>query len=112
MNTGAPVERSGPLGAEAGDDPQSADRYEGDVAFHTGLEPHRRAGGDVEPGAPGRLAVELQAGVAGGEVVVRADLDRPVGGVDDADGDALAARVERDGRVAVLDLTGCHRRSP
>ena len=58
-----------------------------------GLEAHRRAGGDVEPHALGALAVELQRLVGLEEMIVAADLDRPVAGVGDLDGDRVAALV-------------------
>jgi hypothetical protein len=48
------------------------------------LEAHRRAGGDVaRRQQPRRRAVEGQGRVGLEEVVVRADLDRPVAGVGD-----------------------------
>ena len=59
-----------------------------------GLEAHGGAGGDVEPHALGALAVELQRLVGLEEMIVAADLDRPVAGVGDLDGDRIAALVE------------------
>ena len=49
-------------------------------------------------------AVEAQSGVGFGEVVVRADLDRPVAGVLDHDGRGRAAGIELE--LAVVDEQG------
>ena len=53
------------------------------VARLARLEAHRGAGGDVEPHAARLLAVELQRRIGFEEMIVRADLDRPVAGVGD-----------------------------
>src|SRR5215470_839246 len=78
------------------------------VARLPGLEPHRRASRNVEPHAARLPAVERQRRVGLEEMIVRADLDRPVAGVSNRQHHGLAAGVERD--LAVLDehLAGYH----
>ena len=70
--------------------------HEPHLARLAGLEAHGGAGGDVEPHALGALAVEVQRRVGLEEMIVAADLDRPVAGVGDLEGDRVAARVELD----------------
>ena len=53
------------------------------LALVAGLEAHRVASGDVESKAMRRGAVKAQRSVRLEEVVVAADLDRPVAGVRD-----------------------------
>ena len=65
------------------------------------LETHRGAGGDIEPHAARLLALELERRVGLEEMIVRADLDRPVAGIGDAERHPLAPGVE--GNLAVLD---------
>src|SRR5689334_15877021 len=78
------------------------------------LEPHGRAGGDVEPLAGGGGAIELQAGIRLAEVVMAADLDRPIADVRHLDrrhrptGVQLDLFVE-DGHRARLRLGVCRR---
>src|SRR5438552_3676772 len=86
----------------------AGERDQGDVARLPGLEAHRGAGRDVEPHAARLLAVEPECRVGFEEVVVRADLDRPVAGVGHRQRHGLAAGVERD--VAGFDekLAGGH----
>ena len=76
------VERAGALAAQARHDPGAAERHQLDVAVDARLEPHRGAGRHGQPLPPGGGPVERQRRVGLGEVVVRADLDRPVAGVD------------------------------
>ena len=78
------------------DDTVAAEGHEPDLARLAGLEAHRRAGGDVEAHAARGRAVEAQRGVGLVEMVVRADLDRPVAGVGDLEAQRAAARVELD----------------
>src|SRR3954465_6089337 len=87
-------------------------RHQLHVAGLAGLEAHRRAGGDVEAHAARLLAVELQRRVGLEEMVMRADLDRPVAAVGDGERHRLAAGVEFD--LAVLDeaFTGDHEKWP
>ena len=76
----------------------------------TGFEAHRGAGGNVEPVAVGRGAVELQRGVGLRQVHVTADLNRAVAGVDDVERAPLGAGVDRDIAVSVEDFArrpGC-----
>src|SRR5262249_5114335 len=64
------------------------------------LEADRRAGGDVEPHAVRRLAVERQRGVGLDEVIVGADLNWPIAGVGDLQvrGSPLGVRGDLSGR--------------
>src|ERR1700722_3385914 len=63
--------------------PPAGQRHQRDLALDPRLEPHRRAGRDVQPAAPGKLPVEPQRRVGLREVEVRADLNRPVADVRD-----------------------------
>src|SRR5476649_2672885 len=69
------------LAAETIDDTLAGERHQLHIAGLAGLEPHRGAGGDVEPHAAGFLAVEFQRRIGLEEMIVRADLDRAVAGV-------------------------------
>src|SRR5215831_16876931 len=86
---------------EAVDAALAAVRHQGDLASLAGLETHRGAGRDVEPHAARLVALEAQRLVGLKEVIVRADLDRPVAGVGDLERDAGRALVEDD--LAGLD---------
>src|SRR5437868_14031819 len=81
--------------AEAIDLALAGERHEGNLARLAGLEAHGGAGGDVGAVPTCRRAVELQGAVGLGEVIVGADLDRPVAGIGHGD---------RDGRAAGIDL--------
>src|SRR5215208_7638076 len=63
------------LTAKPIDDAFSGERHQFHLACLSWLEPHRGAGGDVEPHAARLLAVELQRRVGLEEMIVRADLD-------------------------------------
>src|SRR4029077_20971526 len=88
------------------------ERNQRDLARLPRLEPHRRPGRDVEPHAARLLAIELQRRIGLEEMIVRADLDRPVAGVGDGERHGLAAGIERD--LAGLDeeLAGGHLHLP
>src|SRR4051812_33423791 len=90
------------------DNALAGQRHQLHVAGLAGLEAHRGAGGDAEAHAARLLAVEFQRGIGFEEMVVRADLDRPVAAVGDGQYYGLAAGVELD--LAVLDeeFTGDH----
>ena len=91
-------ERSGDLAAQPGDD--AGGRRAGPARpsrVDAGLEAHRGAGRDVQALPAGRGAVERQRRVGLGEVVVRADLDRPVAGVHDR-------RASVTGRPALISI--------
>src|SRR5579871_6869492 len=60
-----------------------------------GLEAHGGSGGDIEPEATRLLPIEAEGVVGFIEVVMRADLDRPVAGV---------RYLERDRRTADIQL--------
>src|SRR5262249_59116027 len=72
------------------------------------LEAHRRAGSDVEPHAARLFSIELQRRIGLEEMIVRADLDRPIAGVRHRERHGLATGIERN--VAGLDeeLAGGH----
>src|SRR5579862_1444586 len=92
----APLELSHDVLAEAVYRAPSGDRDERHVARLPGLEAHRRASGDVEPHAAGLFAVEFKRGVGFEEMVVRADLDRPVAAIRDRERDALTPFIDLD----------------
>src|SRR5262249_37485555 len=94
--------------AEPVDRALAGERDQRDLAGLPRLEPHRRAGGDVEPHAARLSAIELQRRVGLEEMIVRAHLDRPVAGVRHRQRHGLAAGIEGD--VAGLDeeLAGDH----
>lgn len=94
---------------QAGDLSAATERDQPDGLAHAGLEAHRRARGDVQTEALGRLVVEGQGRVGVGEVQVGADLDRSVTVVADDEGAGLQAGVELDRLVGGgPDLTGDH----
>src|SRR5581483_286376 len=97
---------------EAEHPPAARKRHEAHLARLAGLEAHRGAGGNVEPASAGDVAVELQGLVGLGEVVVGADLDRPVAGVGDRQRHGLAAGVDLDVAWSRDDLAGDHGLSP
>ena len=76
------IERASAVPAQPGDDPRSSDRDQLDLLHGTGLESDRATGEHVQPAAPGGLAVKVQGRVGFGEVVVGADLDGTISGVD------------------------------
>src|SRR5690242_17010105 len=94
--------------AEAVDRALADERDERHLAALARLEAHRRAGRDVETHAAGFLALEMERRVGLEEMIMRADLDRPVAGVGHSQCHGLAAGVERD--LALFDehLTGNH----
>src|SRR5690606_5383977 len=77
-----------------------------------GFEPHGAAGGDVQAHAAGLLAIEAERGVGLVEVIVRADLDRPVAGIGHFEGDGRLAGIELDLAVPGDDFAGYHGNSP
>src|ERR1700722_8879469 len=97
-------------GAEAEDLARAGEWNERHVAGLARLEAHRRAGRDVEAHAAGLLALEPQGRIGLEEMVMAADLDRPVARVGDRDRHGLAARIERDVAVFGDDLAGNHLR--
>src|SRR3984957_3430863 len=88
--------------------PPAGQRHQRDLALDPRLEPHRRAGRDVQPAAPGKLPVEPQRRVGLREVEVRADLDRPVAGIRDDQRHHRSAKVQHDRPVAAEDLARDH----
>src|ERR1700722_2434584 len=71
-------------------------RDQRDLARLPRLEAHRGAGRDVEAHAARLLAIELERRIGLEEMIMRADLDRPVAGVGDHERHGLAAGVESD----------------
>src|SRR5262244_3533139 len=86
----------------------AGERNERDLARLPRFKAHRGAGGDIEPHAARFLAVEFQRRIGLEEMIMRADLDRPIAGIGDRQAQRLAAGIELD--LAVLDehLTGDH----
>src|SRR5580698_603764 len=95
--------------AEAVDCARAGNRDERHVARLSGLEAHGRAGGDVEPHAARLFTIELERGVGLEEMVMRADLDRPVAGIRNRECDALAALIYLDLAWPNEIFTGDHR---
>src|SRR5882724_3581608 len=89
-------ERAGDAAVEAVHDARPGIGDEPHDAALARLEARRRTGRDVETVAARNGAVEAQRRVGLEEMVVRADLDRPVAGVGDLDLDRGAAGVELD----------------
>src|ERR1700730_14778944 len=89
------------VAAKAVDDALAGERHQLHVARLPRLEPHRGAGGDIEPHAARLFAVELQRRIGLEEMVVRADLDRTVAGIGNGQCYRLAAGSKFD--LAVLD---------
>src|SRR6516165_1143039 len=56
----------------------AGERNKRDLARLPRFEAHRGAGGDIEPHAARFLAVEFQRRIGLEEMIVRADLDRPI----------------------------------
>src|SRR5437588_2079586 len=72
------------------------------------LEADRGAGRDVEAHAAGLLALERERRIGLEEMIMRADLDRPVAGVGDRKLHAGAAGVENDLATLGDDFAGDH----
>ena len=102
---------SGPMIAARNpvDHARAAERDQPHLARLARLEPDRGAGGDVEPHPARRRAVEVERRVGLGEMIVRADLHRPVAGVGDGQRDRLAVGVQRDLAGGGKELAGDHR---
>ena len=83
-----------------------------DVLDVAGLEPDRRAAGQVQPHAVGLLAVEDQRRIGLEEVVMGADLDGTVAGVVDAERHDGAAGVQLDVRPVEEVFARNHFRPP
>src|SRR5713101_6748294 len=94
--------------AEAVDLPLAGECHERHLPALTRLEPHRGAGRNVEPHAAGLRAVELQRRIGLEEMIMRADLDRPVPGIGDGELHAGPAGVELDLAVLGDDFAGDH----
>src|SRR5215471_6320300 len=90
----------------ATDDTSTGDRDERDGLRFAGLESHGRAGGDVEAHAVRRFPVEHESRVRLDEVVMTADLDRPVAAVRDRQPSDVASLVGDDFAGRTEDLTG------
>src|SRR5665213_2088617 len=86
---------SGNGGTKSMDDSRSFISDEADAAGLAGLEPHRRSGGDIEAKTARLLALESERRIGLVEMIMRADLDRPVAGIGD---------IERHRRPTGVDL--------
>src|ERR1700733_6685742 len=93
---------------QPGHHPPAGQRHQRNLALHARLEPHRGAGRDVQPAAPGKLPVEPQRRVGLREVEVRPDLNRPVAGIGDHQRHHRSANVQHDRPVAAEDLARDH----
>ena len=82
--------------------------YQSHLARLTGLEPHRRAGGNVEPHAARLGAIEAQRRVGLEEMIMRADLDRSIARVVDAESRGGTAGIEFDLATAKEILARLH----
>src|SRR5271169_10124 len=60
------------------------------------LEARRRPGRDIEPVAARQFAIEGECGVRFVEMIMRADLDRPIAGIGDGQGHRRSADVDLD----------------
>src|SRR5262249_53474100 len=105
---GVPLELSHHVLPEPVDHALAGERNEHDLARLPRLKAHRGAGGDIEPHAARLFAIEFQRRIGLEEMIMRADLDRPIAGIGDRQRHRLAASVELD--LAVLDehFTGDH----
>src|SRR4051812_41238998 len=98
------------LAAESMHDARASEGDEAHLARLPRLEPHRGAGGDVEATAPGDRAIEGERRVGLGEVVVAADLDRPVAGVRHLELEAVRAGIQLDLARGGEEFAGDHAR--
>src|SRR3989442_13119612 len=94
-------ELSHPVLPESVDRALAGERNERDLARLPRFKAHRGAGSDIEPHAARLFAIEFQRRIGLEEMIMRADLDRPVAGIGDRQHYRLAASVELD--LAVLD---------
>src|SRR5262245_36177763 len=76
---------------------RAADGDELDLARVARLEADRGAGGDVQPHAVGRRAIECEGAVHLEEMKMRSDLDRTIAAVADVDSLRRTAGVQFDG---------------
>src|ERR1700676_250445 len=84
------------VAAKTVDDAVSRERYQLHVAGLAGFEADRGASRDIEPHAAGASAIEFQRRVGLEEMIMRADLDRPVAAIGDIERHRLAAGIELD----------------
>src|ERR1700754_3684100 len=82
------------VAAEAVDGALAGERYELHLAGLARLKAHGGAGSDIEPHAARLLAIEFQRRIGLEEMIVRADLDRPVASIGDGERDRLATGIE------------------
>jgi len=78
------------------DDAFAADSDEVHVPFGARFEPYSGPGRDIEPHPVGGLAVEGKSRVRFEEVIMGADLDRPVAGVFDGHSHGFSVGVDLD----------------
>src|SRR5713226_8951892 len=78
----------------------------------TGLEAHGRSGGDIQAEAARLFPIEAERIVGLVEMIMRADLDRPVSSIGDLEGDGRAAGVQLDVARARENFAGNHAGPP
>src|SRR5215475_8544170 len=83
-----------------------------DLARLTWLEAHRRPGRDVQAATERSPSVEVEGRVGLGEMIVTSDLDRPVTGVGNREGNDRSPLVQNDLARCWNDLSGHHRNPP
>src|SRR5216683_2753310 len=105
-----PSERSVDLAVEAEDAARPGIGDQPDLARLARLEAHRCSRRDIEPAATRFVALEGKGAVGFVEMVMRADLDRPVAGIGDVQRHCRAAGIELDLAGGNDDLTWDHRR--
>src|SRR5579864_7824856 len=92
----SPSERPVNAAVEADDPPLAGIGDKPHLAGLTRLEPGRGARGNVEPETPRLIAVEGKRRVGLVEMIMRADLDRPVTGIGHAESHGHPPRVQLD----------------
>src|SRR5690554_3382467 len=88
------LERPHDLLAETVNDPRAPQRHELHIARLARFEPHRCAGGNIEPHAACRFAIKAQAGIGLVEMKMRADLNGSIAGIGDFQGNLCRACIE------------------
>jgi hypothetical protein len=96
LDHGSDLQRAGDDAAEAMHDAVAGEWHQPHRAGLPRLEAHGSAGGDVEPVAARQRAVEDQRRVGLEEMIVAADLDRPVAAVGDRQLERRSAGIELD----------------
>src|SRR5262245_33620289 len=109
---GVPLELSHHVLPEPVDDALAGERNERDLARLPRLKAHRGAGGDIEPHAARLFAIEFERRIGLEEMIMRADLDRPIAGVGNRQCHGLATGIELDLTLLDEHFTGNHEAPP